>query len=130
MAMIQSLNDKQLTTFTDLAEVVQKRILNSFWTCTWGWVVCPLSLITTITHCRSKQQKESYEVSTRICKVPNYRKFLKKVGHKASLANYISQYILDHVANYIPHGKFIVLGGGFTEKKLLLKLLVNLVCEH
>jgi len=41
------------------------------------------------------------------------------VGNKASLANYISEYTSDHTANYIPHGKSIVLIRGFTEGKIV-----------
>jgi len=40
--------------------------------------------------------------------VPNYLKFLKGVGNKASLANYISLYILEHATAYIPNGISII----------------------
>ena len=51
--------------------------------------------------------------------VPNYRKFLKGAGNKASLANYISLYILEHATEYIPNGKSIILAGGFSEGTLV-----------
>ena len=51
--------------------------------------------------------------------VPNYRKFLKGAGNKASLANYISLYILEHATEYIPNGKSIILAGGFSEGMLV-----------
>ena len=47
--------------------------------------------------------------------VPYYCKFLKGASNKASLANYISLYILEHTTEYIPNGKSIILAGGFSE---------------
>ena len=51
--------------------------------------------------------------------VPNYSKFLKGAGNKASLANYISLYILEHATEYIPNGKSIILASGFIEGMLV-----------
>ena len=51
--------------------------------------------------------------------VPKHRKFLKGAGNKASLANYISLYILEHATEYIPNGKSIIMAGGFSEGMLV-----------
>lgn len=40
-------------------------------------------------------------------------------SNKACLANYISEYIVDHAGEYIPHDKCIILAGGFTDGELV-----------
>ena len=49
--------------------------------------------------------------------VPNYRKFLKGICNKANQTNYISNYIVEN--EHIPHGKLIILVGGFSIGKLV-----------
>ena len=49
--------------------------------------------------------------------VPNYPKFLKGICNKANLTNYISNYVLEN--EHIPHGKLIILVGGFSIGKLV-----------
>ena len=43
---------------------------------------------------------------------------LRTCGNKACLANYISEYIVDHAGEYIPHDKCIILAS-FTDGKLV-----------
>jgi len=50
--------------------------------------------------------------------VPNYRQFLKSGGNKSSLANFISQHILDNYEQ-LPNEKSIILAGGFGDGKLV-----------
>ena len=49
--------------------------------------------------------------------VPNYRKFLKGICNKANLTNYISNYIMEN--EHIPHGKLVILVGGFSIGKVV-----------
>ena len=52
--------------------------------------------------------------------VPNYRQFLKSADNKASLANFISEYILQHASEQLPYGKSIILAGGFSDRKIVM----------
>ena len=51
--------------------------------------------------------------------VPNYHTFLKEIGNKANVTNYTSNYILENAREQIPHGKSIILAGGFSIGKLV-----------
>lgn len=52
--------------------------------------------------------------------VPNYRQFLRAGGNKASLADFVSQYVLNHAQEQLPEGKSVVLAGGFSIGKLVM----------
>ncbi|KAG1698811.1 hypothetical protein GQR58_005641 [Nymphon striatum] len=51
--------------------------------------------------------------------VPNYRQYLKNSGNKASLANFINQYLCENVKDKLPTGSSVVLAGGFTEGEVV-----------
>ena len=129
MAMVQSLNENQFRTFSDLAEVVQKRIVGLLTN-----LFLKLSSVTIVFDCydnrfsiktieRERRGSSGLQLPTYQIQgsreVPNYRKFLKRVDNKASLANYISHYIFEHATECIPHGKSIILAGGFSEGELV-----------
>ena len=97
MAMVQSLNENQFRTFKDLTEVVQKRTVQLLRNPS-----LELSCVTIIfdrndngssikTTERERQGSSGSQLPTYQVQgsrqVPNYRKFLKGVGNKASLAN-------------------------------------------
>ena len=63
---------------------------------------------------RGSNVEQAYQISGNR-QVPKYRKFLKGSRNKASLAEYISNYIMEHVAEYLPHNTSVVLAGGFSE---------------
>lgn len=127
MAMIQSLDENHFTTFQDLATIVQKRLLRLFRNPSLD-----ISSITVIfdrydvkTSIKSSERQRrgannmvlTYQIQGRR-QVPNYRQFLKSGGNKSSLANFISQHILDNYEQ-LPNEKSIILAGGFGDGKLV-----------
>jgi len=52
--------------------------------------------------------------------VPNYRQCLTSAGNKASWANFISEYILQHASEQLLYGKSIILAGGFSDRKIVM----------
>ena len=129
MAVLQSLNENQFRTFKELAEVVQKRTVRLLRNHSLQFRCVTIvfdrydngsSIKTTERERRgsSGSQLPTYQIHGSR-QVPNYRKFLRGACNKASLANYISCYILDHAAEDIPHGKSIILAGGFSEGELV-----------
>jgi len=54
--------------------------------------------------------------------VPNYCQFLKSAGNKASLACFVSEYIIQHSRELLPHGKSIILAGGFSDGQVVTGL--------
>ncbi len=129
MAMVQSLNENHFRTFNDLAGVVQKRTIRLLRNQTLELTSVTIvfdrydSVPSVKTAERERRgasaaQLPSYQIlGSR--PVPNYRSFLKWVGNKASLANFISTYIQEHAAEHIPNGKAIILAGGFSDGKLV-----------
>ena len=59
--------------------------------------------------------------------VPNYCQFLKSADNKASLANFISEYILQHASEQLPYGKSIILAGRFSDRKIVMGVGINSV---
>ena len=123
MAMVQSLNENHFRTFKDFAEVVQKRTVRflsnpslelSCVTIVFDRYDNGSSIKTTERERRrSSALLPTYQIQGSR-QVHNYRRFLKGAGNKASLANYMSLYILEHATEYIPNGKSIILAGGFS----------------
>jgi len=127
MAVIQSLNENHFRTFNDLAEVVQKRIVGllrnrslslSSVTIVFDRYDNPSSIKSAERERRGSHSEQAYQISGNR-QVPNYRKFLKGSRNKASLAEYISNYIIEHVAEYLPNDTSVVLAGGFSEATLV-----------
>ena len=128
VAMVQSLNENHFRTFKDFAEVVQKptvRLLsNPSFELSCVTIVFDRYDNGSLTKATERERRGSsalvptYQIQGSR-KVPNYCKFLKGAGNKASLANYISLYILEHATEYIPNGKSIILAGGLNEGMLV-----------
>ena len=129
MAMVQSLNKNHFRTFEDLAEVVQKRTVRllSNPSLELSCVIIVFDRYDNGSSIKATERERrgssallpTYQIQGSR-QVPNCRKFLKGVGNKASLANYISLYILEHATEYIPNEKsIIILAGGFSEAMLV-----------
>jgi len=69
---------------------------------------------------RGSQYEQAYQISCNR-QVPNYRKFLKGSRNKASVAEYISNYIIEHVAEYLLHDTLVVLAGDFSEVRFHIR---------
>ena len=127
MAFLQSLNENQFRTFNDLAEVVQNGIVRllrnpslnlSSVTIVFDRYDNPSSIKSAERERRGSHSEQAYQISGNR-QVPNYRRFLKGSRNKASIAEYISNYVIDHVAEYLPHDMSVVLAGGFSEATLV-----------
>lgn len=128
MAMVQSLNENHFRTFDELAEVVQKRIVRllrnpALELSSVTVVFDRYDNVSSIKAAERERRNTSSEVPVYQIqgnrKVPNYRKFLQGSSNKASLAEHISDYVVEHAAELIPNGKSIVLAGGFPEGKMV-----------
>jgi len=104
--------------FNDLAEVVQNRIVRllrnpslslSSLTIFFDQYDNPPSIKSAEREQRDLHLEQAYQMSGNR-QVSNYRKFLKGSCTEASLAEYISNYIIDHVAEYLQSCQSLLLG--------------------
>ena len=145
MAVVQSLNENHFRTFDDLAEVVQKRIVRllrnpslglSSVTIVFDRYDNAFSIKSAERERRGSNSEQAYPI-TGNRQVPNYRKFLRASCNKANLAEYICNYIIEHVAEYLSYDTSVVLAGGFREATLVKSVststvanLENLYCNQ
>lgn len=128
MAVLQGLNENHFRTFKDLAIVLKKLIhllkdpnLNT------GSVTVVFDRYDVKTSIKGLERQRRGGTSlaqthhiqgNRL--VPNYRQFLKAGGKKASLADFVAKYVLNHAQEQLPEGKSVVLAGGFSMRKLVM----------
>ena len=121
MALVQALNDDHFKTFNDLAEIVQKRLVRVLKNTLFDTAIVTLVFDryqeASIKAAERQRRGATDNVPTHQIignrNVPNYRQFLKGTGNKVDLVQFVSEYIMENSKATVPHGKSIVIAGGF-----------------
>ena len=135
MALLQSVNDNQFTTFNDLGSHILHRIQ------TWMNGNMAVSSVTIVfdrydnqNSIKALERERCMAESTTVNKdtyiyihkvpcyviqggqnVPNYRKFLQNASNKSALAEFISRYIVVNGPDILHADQSITLAGGFKD---------------
>jgi len=131
MAMLQSLNENQFITYDDLAVVVQKRLVQTLRSTSLD--VSSVTVVfdrydieTSVKGSERQRRGATLTTATHQIKggmqVPNYHQFLKGAGNKGSRACFVSEYTIQHTRKLLPHGKSIILAGGFSDGQVVTGL--------